>query len=385
MTESLDDYREKMKSQSLQTLENILSHIDRERYPERYQVVLEEIQVRRKDPVAVAAASPKNMIAGFWIRLLSDFIDVLVLGFMGWVSVLFMRDFFYELGESGWWIGLLVAFLYASLLQTSLGNGQTIAKKMLGIQVIKQDGAFMSFPESLFRYSVVAFIAYHGFIEQGLSVLFPGGLGNYFQIAYTLLVWFVVCGVVLVVPFHPLKQGLHDLLVGTVVVRKGLFSPEKIYSMRNERKSKRAYLIAAAGFLCAIVLTTFTYWKFFSAEPLNQVSEIARTIEKATEFRNTGVGVNLHWNPGEEKQNSVVVVAYIPKKQFDDERLLKREAQKAVDIVVKEFPNVKDYDFIWVQARTGFNIGITSLNENHGFVFSVEGKEIQDLPPPIPA
>ena len=383
----MDDFKEEIKAHSFQALKDILAGIDGEKYPERYQAVLEEVQLRWKDPMVVETSG--YMMVGFWIRLLSDFLDVLFLGFVSWLPVLLMKDFFYGLGESGGWMGLLMAFLYTGLLQTSLGSGQTLAKKLLRIQVLKLDGTFLSFSESVFRYSVVAFIAFHEVIYRVFASSFFGlfphlrtAMGIYFQTAYNLWVWFVICGVILMVPFHPLKQGLHDLLAGTVVVRKGLFSREKLVSLQDEKKSKRAYLIASTGFVCAAVLLIFTHLRIIPMAPeLRQFMGVIEKVEEATEFRNTEAGLYV-WNVKEGNWNSFIVSTYLSKSRFDDKVWLRGEVQKVVSIVVKEVPGIRDYDFIWVQVRSGFDTGLAALNESEGFTFSTEGKEIKDLPIP---
>lgn len=197
-------------------------------------------------PSIEAEPTQKPIVVGFWFRFLSDFLDVVFLGLVGFAAAWPLKDVLYEMGDQGWWIGLLVTFAYAGFLQSAIGNGQTLAKKLLKIQVLKRDGTFMSLPESFLRYAVIAFIAYNGWIGSGLVASFPVLQNDAFATAYMVLVLFCLCGVICIVPFHPLKQGLHDLLVDTVVVRKGRFTREALEELRNDEKAKRAYAIAAS-------------------------------------------------------------------------------------------------------------------------------------------
>ena len=101
-----------------------------------------------------------RMVVGFWKRLLSDFLDAIVLGIFGLVLALPLKNLFYRLGEGGVWIGFCVTFLYTGILQSSIGDGQSIAKRILKIQVLKMDGGYLSLPMSFLRYSVIALIFY---------------------------------------------------------------------------------------------------------------------------------------------------------------------------------------------------------------------------------
>src|SRR5687767_6677951 len=95
-----------------------------------------------------------KLIAGFWIRLLADILDAVFLGIFGFLLSLLFRGVFLRLGENGVWIGLLITFLYTGILQSAVGEGQSLAKRILKIQVLKMDGSFLSLPVSFLRYSV---------------------------------------------------------------------------------------------------------------------------------------------------------------------------------------------------------------------------------------
>ena len=325
-----------------------------------------------------ADSSGKGIVVGFWFRLLADFLDVVLLGIVGFAAAFLLKDVFYGLGEQGWWIGLLVTFLYTGFLQTAIGDGQTFAKKILKIQVLKEDGSFMSLAESFFRYSVIAFIAYNGWIGNGLIATFPVFQNSQlFSAIYGLLVVLCLCGVVFIVPFHPLKQGLHDLLVNTVVVRKGRFTLEGLDALRNPQKAKRAYVIATVIFL---VFAGGLFWfsqkaKTFLPE-MDQLMAIKTSIEDSTGFSN--VGVQKFWNKsGTETTTSLILSGFLVKSRFDDEQFVNSEAKKSVQLAIANLPGIKNYDVIVVRVRSGFNIGISSLNFTRNLRFSTDGEPIK--------
>lgn len=261
--------------------------------------------------------SPKeNIVVGLWHRFWSDFFDAVLLGFVGFLASILLKDFFYTLGEQRLWTGLVVALIYTGVLHTSIGNGQTVAKKILGIQVVQENGGFLSLPKSFLRYSVIVFIAYNGWIVNGLTATFPFLNATAFGIVFGLLILFVLCGVVLVLPFHPLKQGLHDLLVGSIVIRVGRFDPQKINALRDVRKVKRAYAIGAIGFTCLSVLTFWLNWRVPNLAAELAVLEQARhSIESSMSLQN--VQMTMTWNNYHpEEKTPIIISAFLPKAKF---------------------------------------------------------------------
>lgn len=303
-------------------------------------------------------------VVGFWVRLISDIIDVILLGVFGFLLSIPLRTFFYTLGQSGWWIGIIIAFLYAGLLHSSIGQGQSLGKMILGIQVVKMDGRFLSLPESFLRYTVLAFIAYNDGIGAGLTNTFPSLQNPYFGIAYFLLVLLCLFGVILIVPFHPLKQGLHDLLVGSIVVPKGGFSREKIDARNSAKLAKRAYLIATVGSLVVSALVLISTQSNLSSlsdsSPiLPKMESLSASIGRDTLLTNVQMELPLNG----PRKGEVLVTGFLPKSVFDDEARRTSQAKLAAWIIFHENPEQTRYMTVQVIVRTGFNIGIFTLGE----------------------
>ena len=103
----------------------------------------------------------KAMLVGFWLRLVTEILDAIFLAIVGYLIIILpFRKIIYDLGDAGIFVGLGVAFLYFGLLQSSLGNGQSLAKKVFKFQVLRMDGSYMPLPVSFLRYVVIALIFY---------------------------------------------------------------------------------------------------------------------------------------------------------------------------------------------------------------------------------
>ena len=97
----------------------------------------------------------EGRIAGFWIRLFADGLDALVLGAVGFLIATVFRDGLLRLGEKAVLFGIPFTLLYTGVLQSHIGGGQTLAKRLLGLRVLRLDGQFLSLDRSLVRWSIM--------------------------------------------------------------------------------------------------------------------------------------------------------------------------------------------------------------------------------------
>jgi len=120
--------------------------------------------------------------AGFWVRFAAIVIDWIILGVAGAIlAAISTRAYFY--GTMGW---LLVAAYFIAFWTW---KGQTPGKMALDLKVIKADGGPVDLATAILRYI--------GYLVSGLIL----GIGF------------------LLIPFDSRKQGLHDKIAGTFVIR----------------------------------------------------------------------------------------------------------------------------------------------------------------------
>lgn len=157
------------------------------------------------------AARPAVAYAGFWLRFVAIIIDFIVLGFVGWIVLLpfaasmgfgmrgiFMghppsrpEDIFPMMGLifRMWAVRTVLHWLYFSLFESS-GWQATLGKKALGLEVTDLAGRRISFGRATGRF-----------------------FGKYIS-GIILFIGFIMAG------FTEKKQALHDILAGTLVIRK---------------------------------------------------------------------------------------------------------------------------------------------------------------------
>jgi uncharacterized RDD family membrane protein YckC len=155
---------------------------------------------------AAPAARPPVYYAGFWLRFVAYIIDSIVLGFFVGVTIalpLVGNELASVRGEHSFGffpfmgprfmalrgLALMVSWIYYALLESSAWQA-TLGKKALGLEVTDLAGHRISFGRATGR-----------FFGKILS-------------AFILLIGFIMAG------FTEKKQALHDILAGTLVIRK---------------------------------------------------------------------------------------------------------------------------------------------------------------------
>jgi uncharacterized RDD family membrane protein YckC len=124
--------------------------------------------------------------AGFWIRTVAYIIDAIILGIVTGVITAVLR---LDQATSGNGLGLLINIVYFVVLWSSTGGGQTLGMRILNLKVIRTDGSELSIVQALIRW-VGLFVSF--------IVIFIG------------VIW---------VAFDSEKQGWHDKIAGTYVVK----------------------------------------------------------------------------------------------------------------------------------------------------------------------
>ena len=144
-------------------------------------------------PRAVAGAPP---YAGFWIRVLAFTVDALAIGViasavtLGQAGVV-IWDHWLELVAWRNFLETALSFLYFTILWSSIGGGQTLGMRLLGLRVVRADGSAIDYGAAVIRWI--------GIVISAAVVL----LG---------LLW---------VALDPRKQGWHDKMASTFVVHAG--------------------------------------------------------------------------------------------------------------------------------------------------------------------
>lgn len=164
-----------------------------------------------------STANP-SQIAGFWRRLFAFWLDGAVLGIIGLFLGYFLYDYFASMGKWGQAIGFVITLSYSGIMNSYILGGQTLGKMAMKIKVVSINGTPLSVTASFFRSSI--FCA--PFFLNG-AIPNVDFLNSWLQSTLSSLVFGVGLSIVYLFIFNrKTRQSLHDLAVGSYVVRVGL-------------------------------------------------------------------------------------------------------------------------------------------------------------------
>ncbi|MBS0160282.1 MAG: RDD family protein [Nitrospira sp.] len=183
-----------------------------------------------------------TQIAPFWRRIGAAVVDALILGAIGACFGFLWFDQLAALGRTGRFIGGTIALVYFGALNSHIGQGQTLGKRLLKIRVTDAKGEPISLPRSFVRGSILLVpFALNGTLTP------PGPYEQLVGVVLSILIFGVgVAQVYLYCCNRRTGQALHDILVGTFVRDAGSTSEIDLKMWKPH--------LAIAGVLSALVL-----------------------------------------------------------------------------------------------------------------------------------
>jgi uncharacterized RDD family membrane protein YckC len=311
-----------------------------------------------------ASAGPDRVIAGFWRRIAAGLVDILLLAVLGFVLGLFLDKVFSRLGDWGFLVGLVICVGYFGILNSRLGKGATIGKRLLGIEVVNAAGATIGPGPSLLRYFVLAspFILNH-LVEVAISasdLWLAGTLGFVAAVLFFVILYLLAFN-------RPSRQSLHDWAAGTYVVRRepaGAAGPLPFWSWHYLIVGCGLFLMAATGGLALLI---------FKALPIDwsQMLYLQKSVLACGQLRDVSVTDNINFtyvNGQSSRSHTLSVGAISMEDGVDADTMAKRIAA----VVLANDPNATHVDALVISVSTGYNIGIWSQSTSNTFAHTPE-------------
>lgn len=310
------------------------------------------------DPVLAAASTSGAVVGALWRRFVAFLVDGIILGFAGTIIAMPFFDAFVRLGAWGRLVGFCIALPYYALLNSKVGNGQTLGKKLLGLRVVNNTGLPISFSKSIARYVVLSVPFFLNQLTLPMSKT-PEAL--------LYLIGFLIFGlgfltIYLVLFNRRTRQGPHDLIAGSYVVdasRPGEVTTQPIW-------------VGHWVLLGCLVLSGCIGWSLLQKK-LSTIADFPAMmadiglIENIPEVQAAGVS-DMRWSSwgGAHKRIYVVTVKWRgPGAQSEG------LANRVVDIILQNDPNARSRDVLQVTIIRGYDLGIA-----HGQV----SKTFEDSP-----
>jgi uncharacterized RDD family membrane protein YckC len=303
----------------------------------------------------------QNEISGFWRRVGAFFIDAIILGLLGLLLGLFFSQQFAELGGWGRAIGFFIAAIYFVLFNSHFGNGQTIGKRALNIQVVNKDGSLINLPKSVARYSVLAVPYFLNGAQISENILY-----SFVGYALSLLVFGFGLSIIYLIIFNRnTRQSLHDSIVGTIVIRTNTETNSSLKPVWLLH-----YIICGILLISSLLVPFFTGKiaknQFFSElfKTRNQIQNVSQVV-----YATIQDGTSTFHSVGEQKTTRYLSTqVFIKSENIEDKDL----AEKIAKIILKTHNEAMQRNMIQVTLTYGYDIGISSFWKRHSFRFSPE-------------
>ncbi len=309
--------------------------------------------------------SPHRTISGFWRRLLALIIDGLLLGLVGFVCGLVLFDPLAQLGGWGRVIGFLIALAYFGILNSSIGKGQTVGKRLMTIEVVDRFGQHILLARSLVRSVVLA----TPFFLNG-ALIPPGVMMS--PVGY--VIGFILFGlggaIIYLYAFNRLtRQSLHDLAVGTFVTNTSPQGEVRGSVWRPHITVVGIWVVAVIGL--SVVMTGLS-----RKGVVPGLLDVQRAIQASGKVHVATVNVGKSWryDNGLRSETTYFYSNAIWKRRPQDEE---SAARVVASIILSNYPAIDEQDVLTVSIAYGFDIGIAHAWRSHTSTHSP--KEWQQL------
>ena len=297
-------------------------------------------------------------IAGFWRRLVALLLDLLLLGTIGAVMGFVAFDVLAELGAFGRVVGFLGALAYFGLLNSRIGGGQTLGKRLLGIRVVDGGGALLSLPRSLLRYCVLGIPFFLNGAPFGSTVLRPG---------WGWVLSAVVFGGMLSILYLYLfnrrtRRSLHDLAVGSWVV-----NADPPHGPVPGIRTWRGHLVVVGLLFAMAFVAPSVALRQMDGGVFGDLVRVQGVVASLPGVQYVEVKANYDletWEP----DGGVTVRVRLDGGRIDDEARARDMARR---IVRTDMAHI-EVEQVTVVLSHGFDLGMASAWRNHAHTFEAE-------------
>lgn len=299
------------------------------------------------DPPPVADAIPATRSIGFfWRRFLAFFVDGSILGIIGFALGAVFFDTLLQLGPWGKLLGFLIAVPYFAVMESSVGGGQSLGKRLLHLRVVDAQGNTLPFEHSFARYTVFAV----PFFLNKLAL----------PVSKTPWVVFILLGVLvfgvggatlyLLIFNRNTRQGLHDLAVGSYVVRAVDTGPVEA------KPFWKPHQVIAGSLLILTLVGGVSIYKLKTMAFFPELLQDLQLVEQMDGVQQGGTFRTNTYKVGGLKDRSLQINVFWSQKVWSPADT----ADKVAKLILQHDEKVTTYDHLTILITHGYDIGIAS-------------------------
>jgi uncharacterized RDD family membrane protein YckC len=311
----------------------------------------------------------KRVISGFWRRILAFALDGVFLGLVGFALGIFFYDPLAHLGGWGRLLGFCVALAYYGVLNSSIGNGQTIGKRIVKVEVVNRHGEHISLRLSVLRYAILAV----PFFLNG-AIIPPSLIASPLGYLLGLLVFgFGGATIYLYIFNRRTRQSLHDLACGTFVVRafpKGDVLVSPVW---------KPHVVVISVWFALVIVAMIVMQNIAQKGVFPGLLATQQAIMSTGKVHVATLSVGKTWRTSGESRTEATHVASnaVWKRRPADYEAAAREVAL---VILNHYPDIMAKDVLAVTVTYGYDIGIARAWRNQTFQHSpLEWKAVAPL------
>jgi hypothetical protein len=257
--------------------------------------------------------------------------------------------------------------MYFVPLNSSLGKGRTLGKRLMKIHVVDTDGQHISPSKSFLRYSVLTIPFYLN------GVIVPPSVTT--SLFWGTMLSLIVFGGLLSIPYlyifnRKTRQSLHDLAAGTYVIRTSAPYNPVLGSVWKGHLIVVGVLFILVSVAPSVIKFTFVDKPFFK-NLISVQGKIQDTgkLHTVTVTSGTTRTMNYQSEGGEASSNIVKYLSVNAIIKEPDEEA-KGLADDIARIVFDSYTDIDKINAVVIQITKGFDIGIAKLWKREQFNYN---------------
>lgn len=277
-------------------------------------------------------------------RVAAVVIDLFFLGLICYVIGSTLSEQLTFLGRWTFLVGVAIALVYFSTLESSVGKGQTLGKRLLNIRVAHADGSYLPWWQALVRY----FTFFAPVFLNGRALPTEWYTSSVFLALLSVLFFGLgLCNLYLIVA-NKTRQGLHDLVVGAYVFRSPLITITRRINWNGHRA------VASLIIVTSLILPNLVLW-FSPFDGIGEIVKVQKRLDKLEGVTYSQVTDTTSYHDDGPTKYVDAVLAKFHESEGDAEL-----AAKACTIVWENYPASSKRDFVRIIFSYGWDVGLAS-------------------------
>jgi uncharacterized RDD family membrane protein YckC len=318
----------------------------------------------REAPAASAGAPPQPQPAptphpttapsGFWRRVFAFWIDSLLIAIPGWLIGWAFYDQLVRIGQTGRLIGFVIALGYFGLFNSSLGNGQTLGKRLMKIQVVDLEGETIPLRRSVFRYVLLGLPFFCNGLNVNVQSLWIG-------IPLALVVFGLGGSILYLFIFNRHnRRTVHDFAAGTVVVRAKPRAVPAFSPVWRGHFVILALILVGLGVTGAVLIPSLQ-----QKQPFAEMVTMQQSLQQERGIHTVGLQNGVTFS-GDRTTRYFAVNIVVSDPHLD----LEKTADRFASLILSQESQAEEKDLLVVNVSRGYDIGISSGWVNQKFSYT---------------